>query len=208
MFTSDNKQFAFFHIPKTAGGSITVLLSKYIDNNFNINTKNIDKSKKGWMTRYHIKSSIKSFNHMHSFVDPMFDKYGCKDLFSFAFVRNPYTRIVSLYKMLLPQLDNKSFLEFCNQLKTEDKKRLSFTQYDYISVNNKIPLSFIGRFENIENDFNFICEKINIPERYKDLGFEHKSEKTNYKDYYCNESKKIIDEVFDIDFKKFNYKKI
>ena len=72
---------------------------------------------------------------------------------------------------------------------------------------NATSLNFVGKYENIKEDFNYVCEKIGIPERYIDLGFEHKADLINYKDYYCSESKDIIDRVFDIDFKTFNYKK-
>ena len=61
MLISKNKDFVFFHIPKTAGGSITVLLSKYADNH-NKDAKPIDKSKPGWMTRYHVPTKKQSFN--------------------------------------------------------------------------------------------------------------------------------------------------
>ena len=200
MLISKDKQFVFFHIPKTAGGSMTALLSKYIDKQIDIK----DKSKEGWMTRYHVPTKKQSFNSMHSFVDPHYNDHNCKDMFSFSFVRNPYTRIISLYKFL-KRYKHLTFLGFCQYLNV--KKEANVNQYKYLTLQNEIPLDFVGRYENIKEDFNYVCEEIGIPERYIDLGFEHKQDLINYKDYYCDESKKIIDEIFDMDFKTFDYKK-
>ena len=200
MLISKDKQFVFFHVPKTAGGSITALLSKYVDKQINIK----DKSKKGWMFEYHVATKKQSFNRMHSFVDPHYNDYNCKDMFSFSFVRNPYTRIISLYKFL-KRYKHLTFLGFCKYLNVN--KQVNINQYKYLTLQDKIPLDFVGKYENIKEDFNYVCEKIGIPERYIDLGFEHRSNLINYKDYYCAESKDIIDKVFDIDFKTFNYKK-
>lgn len=200
MLISKDKQFVFFHIPKTAGGSMTALLSKYTDKQIDIK----DKSKQGWMTQYHVSTKKQSFNSMHSFVDPHYNDHNCKDMFSFSFVRNPYTRIVSLYKFL-KRYRHLTFLGFCQYLNVN--KQANVNQYKYLTLQNEIPLDFVGRYENIKEDFNNVCEEIGIPERYIDLGFEHKQDLINYKDYYCDESKKIIDEIFDMDFKTFDYKK-
>lgn len=200
MLISKDKQFVFFHIPKTAGGSMTALLSKYTDKQIDIK----DKSQQGWMTRYHVPTKKQSFNSMHSFVDPHYNDHNCKDMFSFSFVRNPYTRIISLYKFI-KRYRHLTFLGFCQYLNV--KKEANVNQYKYLTLQNEIPLDFVGRYENIKEDFNNVCEEIGIPERYIDLGFEHKQDLINYKDYYCDESKKIIDNIFDMDFKTFNYKK-
>ena len=199
MLISKDKKFVFFHIPKTAGGSMTALLSKYTDKQIDIK----DKSKQGWMTKYHVNTKKQSFNSMHSFVDPHYNDHNCKDMFSFSFVRNPYTRIISLYKFL-KRYKHLTFLGFCQYLNVN--KQVNINQYKYLTLQDKIPLDFVGRYENIEEDFNYVCKKIGIPERYIDLGFEHKQNLT-HKDYYCDESKKIIDDIFDVDFKIFNYKK-
>lgn len=200
MLISKDKQFVFFHIPKTAGGSMTALLSKYTDKQIDIK----DKSQQGWMTRYHVPTKKQSFNSMHSFVDPHYNDHNCKDMFSFSFVRNPYTRIISLYKFI-KRYRHLTFLGFCQYLNVN--KQVNVNQYKYLTLQNEIPLDFVGRYENIKEDFNNVCEEIGIPERYIDLGFEHKQNLINYKDYYCDESKKIIDEIFDMDFKTFDYKK-
>ena len=236
MMYSTEKNFSFFHVPKTAGGSMTVLLSKYSDKDNKNKIKN--RYVKGWMTPYHVRSHTRGvFNHMHSFVDPHFYKWNCQKTFSFAFVRNPYDRVVSL-KEFLPKHESKSFLQFCKILEKGDqdvpgrnlteeltpsfppphkdirrkinRKDIQHTQFDCLSVNNTIPLNFVGRFENIKEDFNYICEKIGVDEKYNSLGFEHSNREKNnknYRDYYCAESKAIIDKVFDIDFKTFNYEK-
>ena len=180
---------------------LRVIISKYFSDK-QIDIK--DKSQQGWMTRYHVPTKKQSFNSMHSFVDPHYNDHNCKDMFSFSFVRNPYTRIISLYKFI-KRYRHLTFLGFCQYLNVN--KQVNVNQYKYLTLQNEIPLDFVGRYENIKEDFNNVCEEIGIPERYIDLGFEHKQNLINYKNYYCDESKKIIDNIFDMDFKTFNYKK-
>ena len=63
---------------------------------------------------------------------------------------------------------------------------------------------FIGKYENLQDDFNFICDKINIP-RSK-LKFKNKSKRfKNYKKYYNERTKNLVGDIFYDDIKKFNY---
>ena len=82
------------------------------------------------------------------------------------------------------------------------------SQFKLLNYNGVVPLSFVGKFENLEEDFNFIADKINIKERYKDLPKLFKAVNNgNYKEQINNELKAIIDEKHHDDFINFNYKK-
>ena len=43
------------------------------------------------------------------------------------------------------------------------------SQFKLLNYNGVVPLSFVGKFENLEEDFNFIADKINITERRNKL---------------------------------------
>ena len=80
------------------------------------------------------------------------------------------------------------------------------TQYSYVYDNygNNL-LDYIGRFENLENDFKFIKDKLSIEQ---DLGHRNKNtleKDSNYMKYYTSESIKIVNKVYQNDFKYFNY---
>ncbi len=64
------------------------------------------------------------------------------------------------------------------------------SQFKKISENGRVIVDFIGRYENINEDFSYICEKINIPEPI--LPHVNKFDHDNYMNYY---TKEMIDEV-------------
>ena len=109
----------------------------------------------------------------------------------------------SLYNFLKRRRVIKETLEeFINKMDREP------SQFKLLNYNGVVPLSFVGKFENLEEDFNFIADKINIKERYKDLPKLFKAVNNgNYKEQINNELKAIIDERHHDDFINFNYKK-
>jgi len=184
MIYSNTNNFMFYHMPKTAGSSITKILKPYCVG--------------GHVREFHLTRAF-----THTAVEHTWNKYNGNKYFSFTFVRNPYDRLYSLYKFLTKiSRINDTFETFILKMDREP------SQYRLLNLNGTIPLSFIGRFENIENDFNFIANKINIKERYKDLPNLLKAvHNKNYKEQINNKLKAIIDEKHHDDFIKFNYKK-
>jgi hypothetical protein len=185
MIYSDTNNFMFYHMPKTAGSSITNILKPYCVG--------------GHVKEFHLTRS-----NTHTAVEHTWDKYDGNKYFSFTFVRNPYDRVYSLYKFLTRiKRINCTFEIFILKMDREP------SQYRLLNYKGNIPLSFIGKFENIENDFNFIANKININESYKDLPKLLKAtpNKITYKDVYTDKLKSIIDEKHHDDFINFNYKK-
>ena len=124
--------------------------------------------------------------------------------FKFSFVRNPFDKIVSQF--------------FYNSHKFGFKKGVSFKEYvkawdsgAKISVHPQLnsdyideDLDFIGRFENLQKDFDFICDKLDISRRA--LPHKNKSNHEHYTKYYDEETKSIISKRFAIDLERFNYK--
>ncbi len=81
-------------------------------------------------------------------------------------------------------------------------------QLDWISdPEGNLLVDFVGRFENLEEDFQTICKKLNL--QNTKLPHSRKSKRSKgYMDYYDKETLAIISEKFDKDFQYFNYKKI
>jgi hypothetical protein len=93
-----------------------------------------------------------------------FDAY-----YKFAFVRNPWSRLVSEYKFRL-KYHRYSFQEFIfshfpNPGWTDFYSHIR-PQTDFLFDEKGVQLvDFIGRFEKLQQDFDIVCSRLGIPER-------------------------------------------
>lgn len=177
----------FTHIPKTAGSSIT----KFIKDG---------------------SQEISDHNYLQQDLNNK-----TKDYFKFTFVRNPWDRFVSNFfyfkkygnnypkDIIMGQTINKydSFLDFI-----KDIHKLSKSDLPHPHFNRQITwldprIDFIGRFENLEEDFNFVAQQIGALNRQ--LPFVNKSNHRHYRDYYDNEARQIIARRYKKDIERFNY---
>lgn len=186
MLGSHSKKFLFFHVYKVAGTSIRSVLSKHSD-----------------------------FHHPNGHFTPseliqIGGQYLINKYTSFAFVRNPWDWQVSLYHFMLKDINHfqhnivkdMSFDEYLEWRVNED---LSF-QYSFLSDNGdldgEVNLSFIGKYEYLESDFNFIMNELGIDEK---IPHYNKSNHRDYKTYYDEKSKKLVENVFKKDIEFFGY---
>lgn len=138
-----------------------------------------------------------------------------KNNFVIAFVRNPYDRLISSFFYIKKGGINKYDLNDKNKFIgdsdlyefVEKKLKLaSEKQQHFIPQNKWIPngASFIGRYENIYNDFNELKKLLNINKEIKHL---NKTEHKNYKEYYNDHIADIVYKIYEEDFFKFGYDK-
>jgi hypothetical protein len=133
-----------------------------------------------------------------------------RNYFKFTIVRNPWSRAVSWYKNVMRDeihreslnLSTKvSFNSFLNEV--AGRGMLRPQTYWLKNFKGDIALDFIGRFENLENDFQKVCEELNIP----DVSLPHRISGSNkdYRDFYDEESTKLIKQIYQEEIKMFNY---
>lgn len=185
------KKALFLHIPRTGGSSTKKVLR---DNGF-----------EEWAVHADHKMAKNR-------LGDMWGKY-----FKFSIVRNPYSRMVSWFNYLkhmsklgrdskgrkvLDPGDFKNFLlnhkRIYKGLDIDDysfqKQMVEFIGHD---------MDFIIRFENLQADFDALCDKIEIP-RTK-LPVKKRTKAVDYKSHYNDYLKGVVFNIFKDDFKKFNY---
>lgn len=188
----DQYKTIFIHLPKCAGISV----SKALFGNL-----------AGGHTRLEMHLNI-------------FDPENILNYFKFTIVRNPWDRLVSAYHFLEkggfePQdkkwFENnlrkyKDFDHFIRDWLSEDNIwtwRHFRPQYSYfLDDNQKVPLDFIGYIENIDSDFELICNKLGIENRLKKL---NKSSHKDYTEYYTEETKQLVADVYADDIHILGY---
>lgn len=194
VYSDEKHQCIFIHVPKVAGVSISNCL-------FGIDNQRHRK--------------IKEYKN--------FDRVKFKNYFKFAFVRNPWDRFLSAYSYLKnggrnagdkrwSELYLKNFDRFdvfVKALKNEELKERVFSwqhfepQYKYICDNRlNIEVDFVGRFENLQEDFKFVSDKLGVSMKLEHL---NKSEHEKYDKYYDDETRDIIYKLYEADIKLFNY---
>lgn len=141
--------------------------------------------------------------------------------YKFSFVRNPWDRLVSTYFFLtnggLTEKDKKwtaqhiaeysDFTDFVtNWLSVDHVNNSLHFQEQHLFLtnhNNELDVDFLGRFENLAQDFQTICEHLQIERTLKKTNSSKR--KNDYRSYYNETTKAIVAEVYERDIHLFNY---
>jgi len=198
---SHEYKFYFIGIPKTGCTSVRAALSNFL-------------------YKERRKNQNQKFKHFTNLEYKKIEKLN--NYFSFAFVRNPFDRMVSQYRFSgkrwfkkYEELSNykPTFINYVKYLVGEGRpfsrhrspllnvgydKDWSMMQFIEGGVN------FIGKFENLQQDFNVICDKIGIPQQK--LPHLNKTNHKHYTKYYNDETRQIVAEKYKKDIEYFGYK--
>ena len=189
----DHYKSIFIHIPKTAGSSITQGLY-----GFQIGHIPIEYYKNTFPEKY-------------------------DSFFKFAFTRNPLTRCYSAYNFLKKGGANQWDLAFSNEhlrrypdfetfVESGFDEDVIFNwvhfkpQHTFISIgtDRRILVDFVGKMENLQEDFAFVCQKIGVNKKLKFVN-KRSSSNINIDKIYTPKMKKIIEEKYATDFELFGY---
>jgi hypothetical protein len=209
MLISYTHKFIFIHVYHTAGTSIKEVLKEYaIDEpeSFKIKRplkKLEDSPNLIYNMWYSVVYHAKAKEIKKEFAPELYDNF-----YKFAFVRNPWDRLVSSYHHLLKDtwdLKHKivKSMESFDEFVDWSVKKNNCTQKDFITDDKgQLIVDFVGRYESLEEDFSHICKilkiDINLPRK------NHTNHK-DYKTYYSERTKKIVEELFLEDIELFGY---
>ena len=178
--------FIFIHINKTGGSSIVKALNLFLQHQTALE-KIAEVGQQKWDNSY-----------------------------TFAFVRNPWDKVVSHfhYRVQTNQTGIRvNPIEFKDWVKLTygqqdpkyyDNPKMFMPQSDWIKNHDgSVLVDFVGRFENLNEDFNTICKQIGIN---ASLPHVKSSKRGNYREYYDDFTIKIVEKWFSKDIDKFGYR--
>ena len=182
----------FIHIPKCGGSSV--------EKAFDINTRKNDTF---------CSDTMFGENSQHYTYDEILckSKKDVSKYFSFAFVRNPWSRLVSEYfwrRNILNTFKDCSFLEFIKNIVPTHKGVHFKQQSEFIlDSNDNILIDYIGKIETFDTDWAHVCNIINKDTR--SLCKANRTSHKHYTKYYNNESREIVATLYARDIKCFDY---
>lgn len=209
----DHSKFAFIHIQKTGGASISDLIKTTVP-------------------------GATSYGPRHMFASQAAERVDdWEGHFKFAFVRNPWDRLVSWYSMInnarvrdsegqatktqRRRIDkhplwryvvenSETFEDFIKNCTDEVEIRdgyfysFAYNQLDYITdKNGEVMVDFIGRFENFADDLIAVFNKVGLDAN--EIPHKNRSPHDHYSTLYTPETEQIVRERFRRDIEYFGY---
>jgi hypothetical protein len=204
---SDERRMLFVHIPKTGGSSVEQLLREACPD-----ARTVGRQRHARLQRI--------LRH-----EP-----GLADYFSFGFVRNPWSRMVSWYSMIdtwnhrwgpasgRPQEGQwgstrdgnplwravaayADFEEFVLR-GTAEHDRLAMPQVDYLVADDR-RVDFVGRTEHLAEDITTLHHELDLPA----IELPHRNARSSgsWRDYYTPRARDRVAEVYAKDVAEFGY---
>ena len=206
-------KFIYIHIPKTAGTSMEQV---------------------SWIgTGMQKHGDMEYFNEMAKHTQDGeldLDKY-----WKWCFVRNPYTKFMSgvinhvlkgrfidlgtegkrnhdimkkeITKFITRYGEGYNYPRHAAQSRETDFNRFIVLrqQSEFVTVDGKNVMDFVGKFENLEEDFNKVCDRLGKP--HVKLLHRVRGFKIDYDSLYTEETRRIIKNYYSKDFEIFGYEK-
>lgn len=130
-----------------------------------------------------------------------------KEYFKFSFVRNPWDKLVSQFHFNRGKfgMENYSFKDYIRAFHAGHVVSIRSQSYLpwLVDENGIIAVDFIGRFENLQNDFDHLCDQIGIEN--KKLPHKNSTKHEHYTKYYDKESRRLVAEKYAKDIEYFGY---
>jgi chondroitin 4-sulfotransferase 11 len=211
MLISHKLKCIFIHIQKTAGSSIDHVL-KEADNNSLLGLSGV------------------SYRHGHAIdIRKSLEKEIWDSYFKFAFVRNPWDRLVAWYELIQKWLKNNDpkfrelvvvnqvcqksvcfddFIRNCFENVREkqgERAGFGYNQLDYLTdENGELIVDFIGRFEALNKDCQKVCERLDLS--MTSLPHINFNAHKHYSCYYSKETRAMVGDRYKRDIEYFGYR--
>jgi len=182
MLISESKSFLFVHVQKTAGTSLAEILKPHALNpaSGRMNKLASDLGLVRDWRKFHFRKHANLRKAQSVIPAPVYD-----GLFKFAFVRNPWERLVSWYQYVqrTPLHEDcrpgETFADFAARF-LEKPRRAQWWMIE--DLNGVMGLDYVGRFENLNDDIAYLCQRIGI--KAQTLPHRNKMADKDYRTFY------------------------
>lgn len=232
MVLSEYNSF-FVHIPKTAGQSMENFLLQSL-------YKNRREHGAEYLLRKNANPAVgpKRLAHLtyRQYWDLKYlDNFKLDNPYSFAFVRNPWSRVVSFYKYggFFNLVSFRTFVVKYLPVLFKEENWFYKPQHEFIcNSEGQIAVTFLGKFETLNTDFAKVAAYLGIP--FNELPSDNRSQQiklvsrksinlilkypsiltklkfnknqsSDYRVYYCEASKAVVAKLYAQDIVQFNY---
>ncbi|MGA0176368.1 MAG: sulfotransferase family 2 domain-containing protein [Chthoniobacterales bacterium] len=135
-------------------------------------------------------------------------------LYKFAFVRNPWDRLVSRHAYLLRKKEHPhsqtvnalggfdAYLKW--ELSRGPRNGGMRHQADYVTgEDGRLIVDYVGYFETLAEDFDEVCRRIGVPASLPPA--KTHSPRQDYRSFYSEEARKLVAEAYARDIELFGY---
>ncbi len=206
MLISDSHKFIFLHMRKVASTSMQTILRPLCI-----------PVPQGRLA--HIKSRVRlEWNYKHYVFRTHENILAAKqrmpadkfaDYFKFAFVRNPWERLVSEYEYILKRPEHGRHKRVKALKNFGDFIHMQSSRHDAYQLNmlgdrkGCLLMDFIGKLENLEQDWQTVCQRLGIP--YQTLPRQNVTKRKPYQDYYNAEGIQLVAKHWAREIELFEY---
>lgn len=209
MMISYSRRFAFVHLPKTGGCSVKVALQPFADDPL-AHAPNRWLDRCGIHVNYFAPWWHKRFRtHTPAAILHRELPYDVlADLFTFAFVRNPWDLLVSSYHFLTRSHRHRRgrvarrLGSFDRYVAYEASRGKLVQSRMLTSRHGRLLVDFVGRFETLEADFATVCRHLRLAAR---LPHVNAGVHGDYRVHYTPALAARVAEAFGPDIERFGY---
>ena len=207
----------FIHVHKTGGTYISYMLHKHYGfKNYYLRRPDHDSF------CLNLKKTTKYINYenrlhgvlMYYKTSPYINKkmnmtsHKWNTYYKFCFIRNPYDKIVSAWNHVNRfNIPFKNYLNLTNTCNDVEYIHIFMPQCRNI-INEKglIDINYIGKFENLEEDFQTVLRNIGVKNIKHDVNKKmNKREHMEFYEYYDQETLNIVNHLLKEDFRNLDY---